>query len=586
MGSLKCAFPVLGVDTEDSGRPGELGKGEVTSIQAWGENGERFYARRDMEERTDIGVLKLRREFYGWLRELPRRDLWACNAAYDAANLGLISFGVSAAHASGGYTSWRHPLLAEHVLFDTHTVAPLSVAAMGEQIGVEKLPFAPDDREYGMRDAEIVCRWVCRLRQGLAALADGVQIHATTGSTAAALWRAMGGAISKLPKPLHHAARSAYRGGRVEVLRFKATGPAEVWDMRSAFPWAMMQGRFPAGTWEPTREMEPEGLYDVTVRASGRLGPLPVRCEGTNCYPVGRFRGVWFGEELMVPGVKVEELHAGWRASEFVDPFREYVSTLWAARNAEEGTPTQAAAKLLLNALYGIVGHNGTVAGLASVGAECQLEGRYVAPGVIAWKIDKGQSLGSNPVWAGLITARVRARLYRAALGVLDRLVYMDTDSLFLRGQLGVDCAPVPQGNELGAWRLQSILDDLEVTAPKVYAMKFLTSWRYRAKGVSLKAAEDFVRNSRTRWRAPLSIIQAAITGGRPGEWVQVERAIRAQYRARCVEDDGSTSPWEFEQLAAATGPEPWDADPATGRWKDERRGAPSAWGKRRAAGR
>lgn len=609
----RCDRRILAIDTEDDSAEREAegipGKGMLKSVQAYGEDGTaRYFRVKDGLDEHDAQA-QLRLEFFTWLRDQPESDLWACNASYDAQNLGLVSRGVSATYAGGGYTCWRHPLIGDHTLFDSHALIPKSVAQLGEEIDLPKLPFDPGSVAYAMRDPEIVCKWLVHFRRGLEELDPAAGLRATTGATAGALWRAMGGEVSPLPRALRAASRSAYRGGRVEVIRFKSQGAAEVWDIRSAFPAAMAQGRFPAGAWTTTREIEPEGLYDVTVSAKGWLGPLPVRCEGTNVYPVGTFRGTYWGVELLVPGVKIEELHAGWTALDRVDPFSDYVGRLWRARQAPEKSPAGMAAKLLLNSLYGIIGHNGTVAGLATVRKNSKLEGRIVAPDVIAWRLEKGESQGTNPAWSGLITARVRARLYQSALAFKDRLIYMDTDSLFLKGHLeGV--GPVPTGKELGEWRLQSILDDIEVVAPKVYAMKFLTSWRYRAKGIKLREAEDFVRNARARWRAPLSIIQAAVRreAGDPnaaaGEWRQVERALRAQYRGRFVHDekgshvsgfrmrtratasgdveevphvsagDGTTEPWDVSQLADVNAPDPWDAEEV----KKERGGA---WGKR-----
>lgn len=574
MGSFKCSGRVVAIDTEDDGDPRSNkpdAPGELLSVQVVGEGGERrYFRRRDTGGTVAERAEELRTESLSWVRGLPPADLWACNATYDAVNLGLLSRGVTATRASGGYTAWTHPRIGHHRLFDTRALSAGGAADMGDEVGLPKLVGrAFSDPEYAMRDADIVCRWIVRLRDGVRLLAPTAELRATIGGTAAALWRAMGGEIAKLPVELRHAARAAYYGGRVEVFRFDATGPAEVWDMRSAFPAAMARGRFPVGDWIATRDIVPEGIYRATVRVKGPLGALPVRCNGANVYPVGRFSGTWFGEELCGPGVTVERVEAGWRALEFADPFGEYVALLWAARHGPPDSPMTRAAKLLLNSLYGVVGHNGVVAGLATVTKRCKLEGRYVAPGVIAWTIDKGPSLGTNAAWAGIITARARRRLLDAAQEQAGRLVYMDTDSLYLTGHLGADLGPRPQGEGLGDWRLVSELDDMQMEAPKVYAMKHLGAWAYVAKGVSRKArgadamsyAEEFVKYARTRWRAPLSPIQAAIRHEAPNSWRDVERTLRAAYRARFVHEDGRTSAWDAGAIGAAVDGEPWRPD-------------------------
>lgn len=539
-----CGGAVVGIDTEDTGR----GHNSVFSVQLVGED-RRAYLRRRRGE--DVGAFRARA--LEELRAFGPADLWAVNAAYDAANLGLISRGVSAHRTSRGYTCLQHPALGESVLFDTRALVDASCAQLGESVGLVKLPFEPRSEDYAMRDAEIPRRWILEFRDGLRALAPGAELRATAGATASAVWKALGGSVEPLPAALRAATRAAYRGGRVEVLEFGRRATVEVWDLRSAFPAAMRRGGYPCGTWRSSRTLEPHGLYDATVLTHGWLGPLPMRCDGATCYPVGRFRGVWYGEELMLPGVQVVRIHSGWSTRETCDPFAVYVDSLWSARNAPDvagrAPPTKLAGKVLLNALYGVIGHSGSVAGLATVGPGCRLEGIYVAPDVLAWQLHRRPSQGTNPAWSGLTTARVRAQLYRAALPQRGRLVYLDTDSLFLVGDGEGFDAPAPAGEGLGEWRLVERATEAEMVAPKCYALRTLHGWAYRAKGVRRDDAEDYIVHGRARWRAPLTAIQAAVRGEDVGTWQYVERSLRREYRARRVLEGGRTEPWDAGEL-------------------------------------
>ena len=91
-----CNRPVVGLDTEDTGR----GHRSVFSVQLVGD-GRRAYLRRRPGEQ----VGPFRRRVFDELRSWPASDLWSVNAAYDAANLGLISEGVSAHRTARGYTA-------------------------------------------------------------------------------------------------------------------------------------------------------------------------------------------------------------------------------------------------------------------------------------------------------------------------------------------------------------------------------------------------------------------------------------------------------------------------------------------------
>jgi len=550
--SRRCDRPIVGFDTEDGGG----GPSTVISAQFVAEDGARAYIRRGRSLEAFYAACD------AWLSRRPASDLWAANMAYDANNLGLFSRGARATKTARGYTSWTHPRLGEHVLYDTGAIVKFSVATMGALVGLEKLAFNPEDEAYAMRDAEIVLRFVQRLRAGIVELHENATLRPTSGATAKDVWRCMGGTVSPLPPALMKPARDAYRGGRTEVFRFDASDRLEVYDIRSAFPWAMRRGSFPAGDWRPTREIVPEGLYEARVRVEGPIGALPVRCDGVNVYPVGTFTGLYYGEELSLPGVKILKLRAGWNARDRVDPFNLYVDKLWNARRAPAEAsglkPASAlAAKELLVALYGVMGFTGKIGGLATIDVKNRTLGQVIddAEDLVAWKHTASPGRGSNPVWSGLVTARVRARLHRAMLEHVEHLVYVDTDALFLAGRSG-GASPQPTGDGLGDWRFDAEASAIDLVAPKIYALRSGQTWEYVANGVPKANAAEYVRTLATRFEAPVTILQAACRARRKktaGAWREVEKTVQKHYRARRVHVDGRTSAWDASELPKGT---------------------------------
>lgn len=229
---------------------------------------------------------------------------------------------------------------------------------------------------------------------------------------------------------IERAARAAYYGGRIEVLRYGHTErPVYQHDIRSAYPAAA--ARMPCwscGTWERRRApVVPWGLYNVSWQRSilETAHPLPWRAKGGRVYFPREGSGWYWGVELL--GLPPHEyiLRDGWHytPAECGHDW-SWISRYYTRRQAPDCSPGESKAiKLGLNALYGK---------LAQRMGYGDLRPKYHS--ILA---------------AGFITAQSRASLWRAYQLAPAAVLAFSTDSVLASCEL-----PLPIGNELGMWDL------------------------------------------------------------------------------------------------------------------------------------
>lgn len=234
----------------------------------------------------------------------------------------------------------------------------------------------------------------------------------------------------------------AFYGGRFELSRI---GPVErcwEYDLASAYPWAMSQGMpcFACGG-EWRRIVQKQGIVSEqsfsVLRVSWRprakkplyWGPFPNRCERHLAWTTSG-QGWYHAVEVEAAirslsqyyQIDIEDGYV-WQPSCSHDPFA------WVGDKARERVaikhvnPGRAQClKLGLNSCYGILADKAGV--------------------------DKGRiPRYHNPYWAGLITARTRARLIEASAVGWENIVYLATDGVHSSAPLDL-----PTGTELGDW--------------------------------------------------------------------------------------------------------------------------------------
>jgi hypothetical protein len=291
--------------------------------------------------------------------------------------------------------------------------------------------------------------------------------------------------------------RRFYFGGRVQCFESgRIEGPLELFDINSAYPFAMLSGHFAGLGWR-TEKRIPRTPGPWFVEFVGEATGLPWSDDGTLSF-AGR-RGTFFatGWEFHAARVKVEGEPLVYRPDETIS-FGPYIDHFFAEKAAakERGDSTaELFAKLMLNALYGKYGQN------PAKYVESILVPLEDACDVDEWEVvyeneTAGYAIAERPIpfdklrWSykhvgvsASITGFVRAMLSRE-IDRCKRPVYCDTDSILcgkFRGETG---------KKLGQWKKEGDVDLAFVAGKKMYALHLADNpWTVKKK----KADDVFV---------------------------------------------------------------------------------------------
>jgi hypothetical protein len=299
-----------------------------------------------------------------------------------------------------------------------------------------------------------------------------------------------------LPPEVCDASDVAYYGGRFEICRNgPIPGPVYEYDINSAYPAAMVDGlpcllhgywkhstglRYGTGDSSSLQDLPPATVARTLWRYDGEddpvWGPLPVRrAEGGHsiCFPLSSWAGqadwYWLPEILaaMEHGsfyVECTEFWSWIQAPCDCRPF-DWIDDLYAERVRIGKGGKGYVIKLGLSSLYG----------------KC------------AQRV--GAGLYFNPVWAGLITSRTRAILYRAA----TRDVFMmATDAVYSTVPLDLPT----DAKRLGAWDCTVIPDGMFVIQPGVYWKFDGTTITAKTRGINKRILEAHKDKIMQAWHA------------------------------------------------------------------------------------
>ncbi len=395
--------------------------------------------------------------------------------------------------------------------WDTLNHWPASVAKIGEVIGLPKLdpPWDPDKGptevtsaliEYCKRDTEITYRLAEKMQDIYLGL--GATMKSSIAGTAMDLFRRRymddRHVFRKWPSrgPNSVYLRDFYRtyyGGRTEVFVLGRHEDVQIADVNSMYPSIMRDTKLPilgyrgadgkiVQEWPRTLGRIPDnddlqGIAYVQINVPepeesrpdcpGYYPPLPIR-RNKIYFPVGRWKGAYTLLDLRYAesvGVKIEKVYYAmvFERSDYL--FREYVDDLYSRRKVAETDLENMMYKLLMNALYGKFGMNGTS---LKLGPE----------GVLSMPIPMGQgwfkeeaicqrATYSNFIWASYITSGARCRLHEYLLKY--EAFYTDTDSAFTN-------LDVSETEDLGGLSLQEHVEWSEIWGPKMYSLSSLVS--------------------------------------------------------------------------------------------------------------
>ena len=324
---------------------------------------------------------------------------------------------------------------------------------------VSTMKDARDELEsQKIEDIEFYCRSECRL---LAQLLEALRTACEESQIVPRSWNGAGKLAAALhndhesikrkdvemilPKQVQQWADMAYYGGRFEITKVgKIKGPIYENDINSAYPDGMDD--LPClvhGKWKHLKgraALKATGLYLAKCTFDhpndSYICGLPIRSKSGHLYWPRRGRGVYWSCEIestrMLGGtVKcseawVYEKHCDCNPLAWVKPLYEFRKSLG---KATRGYPI----KLGLNSLYG----------------------------KFAQRI--GSAPWRNPLWAGLITSRTRAKLGNAASQAPESIVMMATDGIYSTKPLNL-----PVSDKLGEWECNEY-ESIFVIQPGLY---------------------------------------------------------------------------------------------------------------------
>ena len=171
-----------------------------------------------------------------------RKPVVIChNLEYDLINeFGVEKYSMFALnYLKGRLISARYKNIA---FLDSFNHFRMSLKEIGNSIGIKKLDFDINSKDYVSMDAWICLQVMTRARDYIATL--GGRIGATSGSSAVTVWRYMTD-DEYLTGPIDTPwLRQGYYGGRTEIFRPHTTGDISGYDINSMYPFAM-KNEFP-----------------------------------------------------------------------------------------------------------------------------------------------------------------------------------------------------------------------------------------------------------------------------------------------------------------------------------------------------
>jgi len=243
--------------------------------------------------------------------------------------------------------------------------------------------------------------------------------------------------IRKIRKEILRAAFYAYKGGRFELIRKGYFPYAELYDIKSAYPYEIANLiDITKGKWQYVKNYNPEayyGFYVVDLSLKYRhIEPIAyVIKDHLLIYPGGEWRSIITKSELEL--LKEDKEYNIIRGYEFYPdsieyPFREEINKLYEIKNKElKDSYLYSLTKIIMNSLYG-----------------CFYEKTKRSDGIYVGKL-------FNPVYAAILTANTRAKVFKLATQYEDDVIAFATDSILMKEK-----HKIKQGKTLGDWELQA----------------------------------------------------------------------------------------------------------------------------------
>lgn len=225
----------------------------------------------------------------------------------------------------------------------------------------------------------------------------------------------------------------AYKGGRFEAVKKGVFQEAELYDIVSAYPWEIMNLiDVTVGQWKFVKDYNPEAYYGFYICRvyvpEQTLAPCAyVLKQGGIIYPFGSFSTYLTKQEIEAYKDYAHiEVITGWEyyPDRIIKPFEEHILKLFGLKKSlPKSDYAYDLAKKMMNSIYG------------SFYEKILRDGRLKA-GVLF-----------NTVYASVITANCRIKLYQMAKRYEDDVISLATDSVLFEGRHKIETS-----KNLGEW--------------------------------------------------------------------------------------------------------------------------------------
>src|SRR3989441_1510673 len=264
----------------------------------------------------------------------------------------------------------------------------------------------------------------------------------------------------EIPYEVQEFAYNSYFGGRFEILKRGFVGQAYIYDINSAYPFALTKiPDLTMGFWIKRKSIHPKALLgffkiEADIPDVKHVPPFPFRKDSMVFFPSGKF--VTFATLEELKACENPELYHVLDSVQYLSdceryPYRQFIENLYLKRLElrQKNDPLQLPLKIILNSIYGKTG-----------------------------EITRGR-IGSlfNPVIFATITGHARAQLYRFVQDCnLEReVVAFATDSICTTREIKVN------SEELGDFSLDNTASDVFYLQNGFY--RFNGKWKQRGFG-------------------------------------------------------------------------------------------------------
>lgn len=388
-----------------------------------------------------------------------------------------------------------------------------------------------------------------------------VGVKLTRSSAGLAAWRTtLRKPIRTTTQEIQNFVRESYAGGRCEIYRQIGSSARRV-DVNSLYP-TMMLKPLPTEHLGPSHRIEEFGFHDVTVEVPECYIPILWVKTPKLVFPTGRFRGVFFSEELklaVINGAKIIKHHRGEAFTKTDYLFTEFIENAYKMRlDNPSPHPLNILAKDLMNHTYGKFAEREEKKTTLKVNPDdfntwpkrfkaFHSEKMFKKTGLI-----EVETFKRSPHMLCHISSAITAygRIHMAEniyLPYQDSILYTDTDSGDLKG------IP-PTGTNLGELKHEFNIKNSFYLLPKGYWIELENGKIIKKlKGFSKKHLESitydlFIRGDIKSTEIKLGTMRANLIRENTFlSLLEYKKSVISHYSKRKLLKAGETRPWHYK---------------------------------------